>query len=1111
MNSDGSAGSGIVSAHALGDHFVHHWHTWSTSSWGFTGRGIYIRFESQYSHTIQIDQMGMYNLMSESISQESFEISSNLQTPGFKLDYSKSRTYGLASNNWYLQKQTATGWDQSASQGAVPDNVWTYVSGATKSNMGDGIYRFHAVIASSYGNTLDTNSNSFLYNQEVPQVAVDPEWLSRYLVPPTDPMNMPNIDDPEYRYNYKNTLIPFSISNQYWSNGFNPPTSKIDIQKISVSIPTGINTITLEQSFSYDANYNLVTPFSLGSWIIYDENIGGFSNWYLDLRSYNIGDSSRIDFSVQDWGGNIGTYSLQSLKHDEELLRQTEIYFYDYITYQQLLPIQKQVYTSDSTFQLKTTFMMNNLDFGIKASFDDIDMRSLYMTPATSLLPAELEPLLITRNEMFAPDPLVKMTPIGTSSLIVSDYISEIWPINPLSSGAHTLAVQVTDWADNIGSNLLLNWEYDISSPLLSVGFGMPTSTFKNAPQIPVFAKDQSLTSVWYQIHSYAGGVKGTLLEEGHVGSTFTYPRDYSGLIEYSRTITPLNWNAWADGDYIITVEATDLFNPSTIKTFVCTKDATGAYLTSVIFNGQPWGLTPPREVIYSTEILDIKATFSESISGVIAYTNPSSPTSLTYNSGLSVWECPLSLIALSEGVYQLTIQSTDLSANTLNEVFSLVYDNTHPLLSAPSSTFYFNAPGEIAISASESNKHSLSFTFNGFTSGNLWESNPSTSDVLLDLNAYWPASDGTYPLSITAIDKAGLSTNLNLNVIVDKILPVFDIMIDSSGSTPFAALDFINGSISIWAVITDTSPCDLFINDIYLGQFTQGMSGEIILPDAVFFNVPVGDWEVVYLLKDAAGNQRTRLYSLVFDNITPIFSINSEKIIMGIYSSVIEIGISEPYIGGGIMTLSQEMGSSAVFPISLADITNKKIPIPAAVYSQFENGTIVAELLIYDRAFNSHSVGFFIFKDTIAPIVTVLAPRDFSQYTISPPVYFLEIEEPNLDKIWYSIDGINEIVYISNNELSGAINQQLWDKIEHSQVTIRFFVQDKGGNIAETTVQVYRTDVTEGFVRTPDIDIANLFLFMPWQIMTFIGITFTISLMLRIRQVRKGKEEVLR
>ncbi len=110
------------------------------------------------------------------------------------------------------------------------------------------------------------------------------------------------------------------------------------------------------------------------------------------------------------------------------------------------------------------------------------------------------------------------------------------------------------------------------------------------------------------------------------------------------------------------------------------------------------------------------------------------------------------------------------------------------------------------------------------------------------------------------------------------------------------------------------------------------------------------------------------------------------------------------------------------------------------------EDGIVLIRFFVNNTVGNSSSTEVFVFKDTKIPIINIIFPINNSIFRESPPVYYLSIEEVNLNVTWYTMDG--GITNITFTELTGIINQTLWEAIPNGQVTIRFYARDVAGRI---------------------------------------------------------------
>jgi len=79
-------------------------------------------------------------------------------------------------------------------------------------------------------------------------------------------------------------------------------------------------------------------------------------------------------------------------------------------------------------------------------------------------------------------------------------------------------------------------------------------------------------------------------------------------------------------------------------------------------------------------------------------------------------------------------------------------------------------------------------------------------------------------------------------------------------------------------------------------------------------------------------------------------------------------------------------------------------------------------------------------------------------------------IDEPNIDSIWYTIDGgvTNYTItprpgWTTQSSTGGPINEEAWDAAPYGIITIRFYVKDTMGNIGYSEVNVEKAKQSQG------------------------------------------------
>ncbi|MFW9894685.1 MAG: hypothetical protein ACFFD7_02660, partial [Candidatus Thorarchaeota archaeon] len=98
------------------------------------------------------------------------------------------------------------------------------------------------------------------------------------------------------------------------------------------------------------------------------------------------------------------------------------------------------------------------------------------------------------------------------------------------------------------------------------------------------------------------------------------------------------------------------------------------------------------------------------------------------------------------------------------------------------------------------------------------------------------------------------------------------------------------------------------------------------------------------------------------------------------------------------------------------------------------------------------------LFKDTIAPSITINNPLAYSLYGKNAPNFDVDVNKFNLQYTWYILVNYPEKYLLS--EFNGTINQTAWDYLGDGTVTIRFYANDTTGNIGLQDV-IVRKDIS--------------------------------------------------
>ena len=128
---------------------------------------------------------------------------------------------------------------------------------------------------------------------------------------------------------------------------------------------------------------------------------------------------------------------------------------------------------------------------------------------------------------------------------------------------------------------------------------------------------------------------------------------------------------------------------------------------------------------------------------------------------------------------------------------------------------------------------------------------------------------------------------------------------------------------------------------------------------------------------------------------------------------------------------------------------------ISQTLWDTVSNGTVTWTFYANDSAGNIGFAEVTIRKDAYAPIITINNPQDSDVIGATAPNFDISIDEPDLDKTWYSLNWGSNIIF---TELTGTINQDLWDALSEGVITIQFYANDSVGNIGFQEVIVVKT-----------------------------------------------------
>ena len=315
--------------------------------------------------------------------------------------------------------------------------------------------------------------------------------------------------------------------------------------------------------------------------------------------------------------------------------------------------------------------------------------------------------------------------------------------------------------------------------------------------------------------------------------------------------------------------------------------------------------------------------------------------------------------------------------------------------------------------------------TFTGFT-GSI---NQSLWDALLEGNVImrFYANDSTGYIGFTEVtvrkDVTAPTININsptLNEIYGTSAPSFNVEIyDKNLDTMWYSLD--NGTTNTIFATNGT------INQVFWDALSNGTA------------------TITFYANDSAGNGASISVTVRVDKIVPTIVI-----IIPILSEL--YGTSAPSFNVEIY----EKNLDTMWYTLNNGVTNTTFAenrtINQALWDALPEGNATIKFYANDSAGNIGLAEVTIRKDVGVPLITINNPQNIDVFGAVAPNFDIFIEELNLEKTWYSLNGGNNVTFTG---LTGSINQALWDALSEGNTIIMFYANDTLGRIGFQEVTV--------------------------------------------------------
>jgi hypothetical protein len=138
-------------------------------------------------------------------------------------------------------------------------------------------------------------------------------------------------------------------------------------------------------------------------------------------------------------------------------------------------------------------------------------------------------------------------------------------------------------------------------------------------------------------------------------------------------------------------------------------------------------------------------------------------------------------------------------------------------------------------------------------------------------------------------------------------------------------------------------------------------------------------------------------------------------------------------------------------------------------------NGSVIIKFYLNNTSGTEGFAEVRVLKDIHNPEIVIINPSPSGKFGASAPNYNLSIVEPNLESMWYSID--DGTTNNSITQLTGTINQIIWDTMPYGNIILGFYARDYAGNIgySECLIQKVKNESIPSYNLLLLISVASL------------------------------------
>jgi hypothetical protein len=242
-----------------------------------------------------------------------------------------------------------------------------------------------------------------------------------------------------------------------------------------------------------------------------------------------------------------------------------------------------------------------------------------------------------------------------------------------------------------------------------------------------------------------------------------------------------------------------------------------------------------------------------------VSFTAGSASGTMSRDANTGLWTANWDTTGTSDGAATISVAVTDLAANAATVTRGVVVDNTAPTASftAPSGNAWVRGTVAVSFSATDVNLGSVTLTYGG------------TSVVVTGVTTYSldtrALGDGSRTLTLTALDLAGNTKQVTLNVNVDNTPPTAVLTGPAGGS-------FLKGGVTAGFAATDANVATATLT-LGTRSFDVKSKTSQAIDTTAFAD---GAYTLTLNVTDLAGNSALSSLAVTIDNTAPTVTIST-------------------------------------------------------------------------------------------------------------------------------------------------------------------------------------------------------------------------------------------